>query len=217
MYINFIRIELANRELEEKMDNEHMFEEEMEQNNNDSNMYGENQTTSDEQTHTEDTSYGETQQEHAENPYGNPYGNPYENPYGGNGYQYNPYGGAPREPQRGPHGKKMNVGLGIASLVIGIISLMCFCTGLNVILAILAIVFGIVQLATCESKGLAIGGIVMAAISIVLTAITYGLLFSNVTFTDMMKEEVQQNFQDDEDIQQFLEEYGVTMDGEDTL
>ncbi len=199
------------------MDNEHMFEEEMEQNNNDSNMYGESQTASDEQTHTEDTSYGETQQEHAENPYGNPYGNPYENPYGGNGYQYNPYGGAPREPQRGPHGKKMNVGLGIASLVIGIISLMCFCTGLNVILAILAIVFGIVQLATCESKGLAIGGIVMAAISIVLTAITYGLLFSNVTFTDMMKEEVQQNFQDDEDIQQFLEEYGVTMDGEDTL
>lgn len=208
------------------MDNEHMFEEEMEQNNNDSNMYGENQTTSDEQTYTEeaageqsseDTSYGETQQDSTENPYGNPYGNPYENPYGGNGYQYNPYGGAPREPQRGPHGKKMSVGLGIASLVIGIISLMCFCTGLNVILAILAIVFGIVQLATCESKGLAIGGIVMAAISIVLTAITYGLLFSNVTFTDMMKEEVQQNFQDDEDVQQFLEEYGVTMDGEDTL
>ena len=33
----------------------------------------------------------------------------------------------------------------------------------------------------------------------------------------MMKEEVQQNFQDDEDIQQFLEDYGVTMDGEDTL
>lgn len=200
------------------MDNEHMFEEEMEQNNNDSSMYGENQTTGDEQTHTEDTSYGETQQDSTENPYGNPYGDPYENPYGNNqGYQYNPYGGAPREPQRGPHGKKMNVGLGIASLVIGIISLMCFCTGLNVILAILAIVFGIVQLATCESKGLAIGGIVMAAISIVLTAITYGLLFSNVTFTDMMKEEVQQNFQDDEDMQQFLEEYGVTMDGEDTL
>ena len=199
------------------MDNEHMFEEEMEQNNNDSNMYGENQTTSDEQTHTEDTSYGEKQQDSTENPYGNPYGNPYENPYGNNqGYQYNPYGGAPREPQRGPHGKKMNVGLGIASLVIGIISLMCFCTGLNVILAILAIVFGIVQLATCESKGLAIGGIVMAAISIVLTAITYGLLFSNVTFTDMMKEEVQQNFQDDEDIQQFLEDYGIPMDGEDT-
>ena len=198
------------------MDNEHMFEEEMEQNNNDSSMYGENQTTRDEQTHTEDTSYGETPQDSTENPYGNPYGNPYENPYG-NQYQYNPYGGAPREPQRGPHGKKMNVGLGIASLVIGIISLMCFCTGLNVILAILAIVFGIVQLATCESKGLAIGGIVMAAISIVLTAITYGLLFSNVTFTDMMKEEVQQNFQDDEDIQQFLEDYGVTMDGEDTL
>ena len=50
------------------MDNEHMFEEEMEQNNNDSNMYGENQTTSDEQTHTEDTSYGETQQDSKENP-----------------------------------------------------------------------------------------------------------------------------------------------------
>lgn len=199
------------------MDNEHMFEEEMEQNNTDSNMDEEKQTLGDEQN-SGDTSYGEAQQESAENPYGNPYGNPYENPYGSNhGYQYNPYGGTPREPQRGPHGKKMSVGLGIASLVIGIISLMCFCTGLNVILAILAIVFGIVQLATCESKGLAIGGIVMAAISIVLTAITYGLLFSNVTFTNMMKEEVQHNFQDDEDMQQFLEEYGVTMDGEDTL
>lgn len=197
------------------MDNEHMFEEEMEQSNTNSNMDEEKQTLGDEQN-SEDVFYEEAQQESAENPYGNPYGNPYENPYG-NQYQYNPYGGAPREPQRGPHGKKMNVGLGIASLVIGIISLMCFCTGLNVILAILAIVFGIVQLATCESKGLAIGGIVMAAISIVLTAITYGLLFSNVTFTDMMKEEVQQNFQDDEDIQQFLEDYGVTMDGEDTL
>lgn len=200
------------------MDNEHMFEEEMEQNNTDSNMDEEKQTLGDEQTHTEDSSYGEAQQDSTENPYGNPYGDPYENPYGNNQeYQYNPYGGAPREPQRGPHGKKMSVGLGIASLVIGIISLMCFCTGLNVILAILAIVFGIVQLATCESKGLAIGGIVMAAISIVLTAITYGLLFSNVTFTNMMKEEVQHNFQDDEDMQQFLEEYGVTMDGEDTL
>lgn len=200
------------------MDNEHMFEEEMEQNNTDSNMDEEKQTLGDEQTHTEDSSYGEAQQDSTENPYGSPYGDPYENPYGNNQeYQYNPYGGAPREPQRGPHGKKMSVGLGIASLVIGIISLMCFCTGLNVILAILAIVFGIVQLATCESKGLAIGGIVMAAISIVLTAITYGLLFSNVTFTNMMKEEVQHNFQDDEDMQQFLEEYGVTMDGEDTL
>ena len=33
----------------------------------------------------------------------------------------------------------------------------------------------------------------------------------------MMKEEVQQNFQDDEDMQQFLEDYGIPMDGEDTL
>ena len=115
----------------------------------------------------------------------------------------------------GPNGKKLGVGFGVASLVLGIISLLCFCSGVNVILAILAIVFGVIQIVTCEKKGMAIGGIATAVISVVLLVITWGLLFSNAAFMDMMQEEMQNNFEDDEDMQQFFEQYGVDMNGED--
>lgn len=139
------------------------------------------------------------------------------NPYGGQQdyRQGNPYTNGQTGPQVGPNGKKLGVGFGVASLVLGIISLLCFCSGVNVILAILAIVFGVIQIVTCEKKGMAIGGIVTAAISVVLLVITWGLLFSNAAFMDMMQEEMQNNFEDDEDMQQFFEQYGIDMNGED--
>lgn len=158
------------------------------------------------------------------NPYGNPYGNAGQNngnPYGGSGqnnqysYNSNPYTNGQTGPQVGPNGKKLGVGFGVASLVLGIISLLCFCSGVNVILAILAIVFGVIQIVTCEKKGMAIGGIATAVISVVLLVITWGLLFSNAAFMDMMQEEMQNDFEDDEDMQQFFEQYGIDMNGED--
>lgn len=168
--------------------------------------------------------YGGQQDYRQSNPYGNPYGNAGQNngnPYGGSGqnnqysYNSNPYTNGQTGPQVGPNGKKLGVGFGVASLVLGIISLLCFCSGVNVILAILAIVFGVIQIVTCEKKGMAIGGIVTAAISVVLLVITWGLLFSNAAFMDMMQEEMQNNFEDDEDMQQFFEQYGIDMNGED--
>lgn len=162
----------------------------------------------------------ETEQNTAGNS-GNPYGGQQDyrqgNPYGSNQYSYNsnPYTNGQTGPQVGPNGKKLNVGFGVASLVLGIISLLCFCSGVNVILAILAIVFGVIQILTCEKKGMAIGGIVTAVISVVLLVITWGLLFSNAAFMDMMQEEMQNNFEDDEEMQQFLQQYGIDMSGED--
>lgn len=69
--------------------------------------------------------------------------------------------------QPGMATKNDGTGFGIASLVLGIISIfMVFCC-INYILAILAIIFGIVQIVRSKQKGLAIGGIITAAISII--------------------------------------------------
>lgn len=133
----------------------------------------------------------------------NPYGEPQENPYSN-----------PQEPQYSPTGKKIGLGFGIASLVLGIISLLCFCTCINIILAILAIIFGIIQIISYESKGMAIGGIVTATISIILFVICYGLLFSNATFMKMVEDEMGNGF-NQRDIYEFMEEY--TYDMEDML
>lgn len=168
------------------------------------------------QENTDKDGYGENS--YNGNPYGENTGNNnfyQENPYSdGNPYQGNPYSdyqknnGTSRS-KYGPTGKKTGLGFGIASLVLGIISLLCFCTLVNVVPAILAIIFGIIQIASYEKKGMAIGGIATAVVSLVLLAISYTLLFTNVGFVNMMEREVMEEFYEDEDMQQFLEEYGV--------
>ena len=141
----------------------------------------------------------------------NPYGEPQENPYSSG--QENPYGN-PEEPKYNATGKKIGRGFGIASLVLGIVSLLCFCTCINIVLAILAIIFGIIQIISYESKGMAIGGIVTATISIILFVTCYGLLFSNTTFMKMVEDEMSNGF-NQRDIYEFMEEY--TYDMEDML
>ena len=69
--------------------------------------------------------------------------------------------------------KKDTQGFGIASMVLGIISLLLFCTCVNWITGILAIVFGILQLVRGREKGFAIAGIITAALSILLAIILY--------------------------------------------
>ena len=133
----------------------------------------------------------------------NPYGEPRDNPYGN-----------PQEPRYNATGKKIGLGFGIASLVLGIVSLLCFCTCINIIMAILAIIFGVIQIISYESKGMAIGGIVTATISIILFVVCYGLLFSNTTFMKMVEDEMGNGF-NQRDIYEFMEEY--TYDMEDML
>lgn len=72
-------------------------------------------------------------------------------------------------------------GLAIASLVLGIISLILFCSFINIPLAILSIVFGAVALSRNTRKGMAIAGLVTSIISIVLLIIVCGTVGSLVT------------------------------------
>lgn len=62
---------------------------------------------------------------------------------------------------------------GIVSLILGIVSLVFFCTCCNVLLAIAAIVLGIIHLTKEKTtKGYAIGGILTAVLSIILFGLT---------------------------------------------
>jgi hypothetical protein len=80
--------------------------------------------------------------------------------YGQPNYNVN---GAPQ--QEKPEG---GIGFGITALVLGIIALITFCTFcVNVPCAILAIIFGIIQLVRGNGKGLAIGGLITAGFSLV--------------------------------------------------
>jgi hypothetical protein len=136
--------------------------------------------------------YQQNQQNHQSYPYGQQpnTGQPYQGqPYQGQpgygqqdyGQQYNygqqgngqqPYYGQAEQP------KPDSFGFGLTSMILGILSLLLFCTCINYILAVLAIVFGIIQLVKYQRRGMAIAGIVTAAVSIVLATIMW-IGFSN--------------------------------------
>ena len=102
--------------------------------------------------------------------YGNPYP-PNQNPQYGNPYPPN-YNQHPADNRKEEPGK----GFAVASMVLGLISLVLFCTGINVITAILAIIFGIVYLAKRRpEKGMAVAGIITAVVGI-LAFVTYWVL-----------------------------------------
>lgn len=147
---------------------------------------------------------GYTQQN---NPYQNQgYGrqnNPYQNQgYGGqqgNSYQqYNSqyYGTASQ--------KGDGIGFGITSLVLGVLSIFLFACCVNYILAVLAIVFGIIQLVKNNQKGLAIAGIITASISIIVGTIFWVYAVDNIENGNIPR---YYNNQDDDFFEDFLEEY----------
>lgn len=68
------------------------------------------------------------------------------------------------------------IAFGVTSMVLGIVSLLLFCTCINFVTAIAAIIFGIVQIAGNKEKSFAIAGIVTAAISIVLGLFLWGMV-----------------------------------------
>lgn len=71
-----------------------------------------------------------------------------------------------------PNNAQPGKGFGIASLVLGILSLVLFWTFLNIPLAIIAVIFGIVHICRrSRGIGLAVGGIVTAIVSVILTVV----------------------------------------------
>lgn len=120
-------------------------------------------------------------------------GGSYQNGYGQGGYNYQNY----EEPE------KPGMGFGIASLVLGIISLVLFCTCINIPLAITALIFGIVHLVRCqEGKIFGVAGIITSVLSIVFFFVMVFALVLNSDFQDSFQEEFQREF--DRQMQQNL-------------
>ena len=83
-------------------------------------------------------------------------------------HQPQPY--QPPQPQPAP-AQGQTDGLAVAGMVLGIVALLfCWVPFLNIVLAILAIVFSIVGMARGISRGMAIAGLVLGLISAALIA-----------------------------------------------
>ena len=93
--------------------------------------------------------------------------------------------------------KGTGTGFGIASLVLGILSIFTFACCVNYILAVLAIIFGIVQIVRNEKKAFAVAGIITAVISIIV-----GVVFA--IFVVNVAEEITDP---DNPLYQYLEQY----------
>ncbi len=90
-----------------------------------------------------------------------------QNPQEGNNGQL-PYTGVPyRMPEKNdPPG-----GLAVASLVLGILSLVTCCLGIGAFLGLAAVILGGISLAKKQGKGLAIAGLITGGIGLVLGAV----------------------------------------------
>lgn len=83
-------------------------------------------------------------------------------------------------------------GLAIASMILGILSLLLFCTCINIVLAVVAIVLGAVYLAKPNrKKGMAVAGIVTAVLSLIFFFLFIIVIAGSAEF----QQEFQRNFQ----------------------
>lgn len=123
--------------------------------------------------------------EHGRTEYGMPEHDRMEN--GRTGYYSSPYDSGEyrfdrNEPYRDTRqNQEPKSGFAIASLVLGILALILFCSFINIPLAILSIVFGAIALGRRTRKGMAIAGLVTSIISIVLLIVLWGTVGSVMT------------------------------------
>lgn len=103
------------------------------------------------------------------------------------GYQYQNYDEPPQE----------SMGFGIASMVLGIIALVLFCSCINILLAIASIIFGIIHLVNCKGgKGFAIAGIIMSVLSVIACIVMWVCVF----YTPVFQEEFQRQMENQDEI-----------------
>ena len=124
------------------------------------------------------------------------------------------YYSVPEEPKK----EGGYIGVAIASLVCGILSLLCCpiaccgscCGGLNVLLAIAAIVLGIIALVKAfEGKGMAIAGLVCGGIALVLMIFALALpaSFTKGLMTGILGEEY--NIGNTDEFNNLMDDFGV--------
>ncbi len=120
-----------------------------------------------------DNPYNRYSESHGENPYGgprheNPYGGPrYENPYGG------PNGGYGRPADMYYEGEPKGTGFAVASLVLGILGVVCCCAWyLSLIFGILSIVFAVVnKKQNGKMSGMALAGLICGIVGVVMVVV----------------------------------------------
>ena len=85
--------------------------------------------------------------------------------------------------------KKGMIGFSIASLICGILAVVCCCLGcISLVLAIAAVALGIVTIACkYDGKGMAVAGIVLGGVGVILFIITI-IIGTSDGYTEMMEE-----------------------------
>lgn len=104
------------------------------------------------------------------------------------------------------------IGFAIASLVLSILSLiLCCCWGFNLVLAIPALILGIVALVKrYKGKGMAISGIIISSVSILITGmmlVSYGPIFKDVFRTANDFENIRDTYEETGELPEYLEKY----------
>ncbi len=92
-------------------------------------------------------------------------------------------------------------GLAVASLVTGILSILCCCIGVGALFGIAAIILGCVSLSQRKGKGLAIAGIITGAFGLIFSigmiiyyVAIYRVIQSDPTYNQMFWEEFYDNY-----------------------
>lgn len=120
------------------------------------------------------------------------YGQPNDNQsnYNQANYSQPNYG----QPNYSANAKKPGIGMAIASLVLGIISFVFFCSCCNIIFAILSVIFGIVALCKytgAGNTGMAITGIVLSVLSVLgFFAFWISISVGSEAFSTMITDEM---------------------------
>lgn len=117
----------------------------------------------------------------------------YSNPDFANAYYGNSGNSNPGQGEAKPPKSKSGNGLAIASMVLGIVSVVLFCTCFNVLTAIAAAVTGIIFLAAFNTgkkgdKAMAISGIVMAVVSIIAFIVSWCIIVSVIGSPTIMND-----------------------------
>ncbi len=89
-----------------------------------------------------------------------------------------------------PEGQGGYIGVSIASLVCGILAIICCCaTTFSVLLSIAAIVLGIITIVKkYDGKGMAIAGIATGGVAVVLTIFAFVSMFATGAYSEFMGE-----------------------------
>ena len=131
--------------------------------------------------------------------------------YNGPTYSGTTYSNGQGRPGYNESGKKVGTGMAVASMILGILSLTLFCTCINPVVSILAIIFGIVYLRSydlSQGKGMAIAGIICGGIAVLLAIIATVAIVMNSNL---------ENLANDDDLFNFYFDYDTDQDGDDSL